>query len=203
MPPVAPVPGQMPPVAPYPYPSHSRDSSDEYIHRGSWELGFNGFVAIPHTSPGDTYGFGSGRVGYYFAHNSLVGTDFSVLASNGAQVYFPSCFYRYVQHTGNAQFFPFFGVAAGGLIGHSGGTESYFTARGEAGIKYFVASNVSFDAAYNLLYARVEGADFKESTLSMITLGFSLTSKPERSHPQQCEAAPVIKWSGEPRCASD
>jgi hypothetical protein len=68
------------------------------------------------------------------------------------------------------------------LIAHGGAsffgtgfTSSEFAAKSEVGIKYFVARNVSFDLAYNLLYAHVAGAGFKESSASLIVFGFSLT----------------------------
>jgi hypothetical protein len=44
-------------------------------------------------------GSGTSRVGYYVAHNSLIGADLSVAADSSGQLYIPSGFYRYVQHT--------------------------------------------------------------------------------------------------------
>jgi ubiquinone biosynthesis protein Coq4 len=50
-----------------------------------------------------------------------------------------------------------------------------FAAKGEVGLKAFVARNVSFEVAYNLLCAHIAHATFKESTDSMIVFGFALT----------------------------
>jgi hypothetical protein len=160
----------------------SRQLSGDYISRGDKEIGVSGTVIIPHAATGATSGFGTFRLGYYVAHNSLVGADVSVAADSSGQLYIPSGFYRYVQHTSNPRLFPFVGAAAGAVIAHGGGsffgtgfTSSEFAAKGEVGIKYFVAPNVSFDLAYNLLYAHISGAGFKDSSASLIVFGFALT----------------------------
>ena len=97
-----------------------------------------------------------------------------------------------MQHTASPRFFPFFSVSAVANIAHVGGlgritvqgesidlrrgaTEGTFVLKPEAGIKYFVARNVSFDVAYNLLYARIDGLGFKDSTASLITFGLAYT----------------------------
>lgn len=150
-------------------------ASDEYISKGNTEIGLSGTVLVPHASTSDTIGDGSVSVGYYVGRSSLVGGDFSVLASNGLQIYVPSGFYRYVQHTSAKAVFPFVGVAAGAWIAHGGGTVSEFAAKGEAGIKFFVRRNVSFDVAYNLLYFHNRNAGFSDSTASLVAIGFALT----------------------------
>jgi hypothetical protein len=174
-------PGQTPMSSPIGSPT-SPDTDNEFIERGRKDIALSGTVVVPHSATSLTSGFGSFRLGYYVARNSLVGVDVSVAASNDAQLYIPSGFYRYLQHTRNPRFFPFVGAAAGGLIAHgssslfgTGITDSVFATRAEAGIKYFVAQNVSFDTAYNLLYAHIGGAGFKDSSASLLVFGFSLT----------------------------
>lgn len=152
-------------------------TSDEYIHKGSKEIGLFGTVFIPHIDTSQTSGFASTSVGYYIARSSVIGVDFDVQAQNGLQIYVPLGFYRFVAHTANPRLFPFVGAAAGGAIEHASGlgTAKQFAAVGEAGIKYFVARHASFDIAYNLLYVHVSGATFKQSTESLSVFGFSLT----------------------------
>lgn len=161
---------------------------NEYIHRGSREVGVSGTVIIPHAYPAASIGVIDTDFGYYIARHSLVGAQALVLATSAAQAYVLMGRYRYLQHTGNPRLYPFVGVSAGAAIGHSGGsitingdrydlsgTQSQFLTRAEAGIKYFVADHVSFETAYNLLYARVADVDFKDSSASMITFGLAFT----------------------------
>lgn len=179
-----------PPASPFPptqglaTPSRApRDSAGtDFIHRGSKDVSLFGTVVIPHYATGSTTGIATFRVGYYIGRSSMIGGDLTVLADSGGQLYVPGGFYRFVAHTGNPRFFPFVGAEAGAIIAHAGGagvfrgsTDSRFAAKGEAGIKYFVARNVAFEGAYNLLWAHISGLGFSDSSVSAIVFGFSYT----------------------------
>lgn len=168
--------------SPFPQPKQrSAGAVGDYIAKGYKEVNIFGTVIIPHASASDATGAASGRFGYYIARNSLVGVDFTVLATNGYQFYMPGGFYRYVQHTANPRFLPFFGGEAGAAVQHlnagffGSATSSVFAAKAEAGIKYFLAQHISFELAYNLIYLRVSGGDFKDSTESLVGFGFAYT----------------------------
>ena len=137
--------------------------SDPYIDRGKIELGFSGNVTIPHSNAGATSGNLQVDGGYYVSRHSLIGGEVGISGSSGAQTYALAGHYRYLFHTHNPKLFPFLGGSPGLGIAHlsSGNplvgpqrsvTNTRFTFRGEAGLKYFVARNVSVEAAYNLHY---------------------------------------------------
>jgi hypothetical protein len=54
-------------------------------------------------------------------------------------------------------------------------TSTHFTLRGEAGLKYFVARNVSVEAAYNLYYVHSANASFANSSVSRLVFGLAFT----------------------------
>lgn len=157
-------------------PAKTRHESDEYIHRGSKEVGFSGSGFVDHADTSVAFGVGAARFGAYVSRSVEIGGDFTFAGSSDAQLFLPTGFVRYVIHTANPRVFPFVGAEAGELIAHDNyGTGHAFGAKGEVGIKYFVSHNVSVDTAYNLLYMYLQGGGFKDSTASMLSVGFSFT----------------------------
>ena len=140
---------------------------------GDKEVNAAGTIAIPHSSPSDTFALFNLRLGYYPNGNNLVGVDTTTFLHKDAKAVLLSGFYRYLISTANPKVFPFLGFSAGTIIVSTGDTDSRFSARGEFGIRYFVSQKVAFDTAYNLIYVREAGAGFKDSTASVITFGFS------------------------------
>jgi opacity protein-like surface antigen len=91
--------------------------------------------------------------------------------------------YRYLFRTRNPKLFPFVGASPGFGIAHTSSgniqfgsaTNTRFTFRGEAGLKCFVARNVSVEAAYNLHYVRnTDFGSFAGSSASASALVFGL-----------------------------
>jgi hypothetical protein len=77
--------------------------------------------------------------------------------------------------SGRNRIIPFAGAAAGSNILHSSGfgTQGNFAAIGEGGLRIFLAKHVAIEVGYQLVYVKVDGAGFKDSSLSQLSLGFA------------------------------
>lgn len=150
-------------------------TSTTFQHKGSKEIGLQFTGNIPHAAPSLWTGFAELHSGYFVSRGSVVGVDLLGIFDRDAQDIYLSGYYRYYFHTGNPKFFPFFGGSGGGNIFHIRGTSTAtnFVARGEAGVRYFVAKHVALDVGYNLVYIHVRGLGFKDSSTSQIGVGFS------------------------------
>src|SRR4051812_41043061 len=168
--------------------AQSQPVSDAYIDRGKIELGFSGNVTIPHSNPGSTSGNLQVGGGYYVTRSSLLGAEIGVSGSSGSQAYAFAGHYRYLFHTHNPKLFPFVGGSPGFGIGHNSAVSSpsgqvpsvtyeRFTFRGEAGLKCFVARNVSVEAAYNLHYVRNVNTSYAgtSASASALVIGLAFT----------------------------
>lgn len=147
-----------------------------YIARGMTDLALSAWLSTPHSGPGSTSGQISIAAGRYVSGNSLVGGAFQVGAGSGAQTYALSAHYRFLFHTRSPKVFPFFGVTPGLYITHSGNsTNTPFTFVGEAGVKCFIARNVSLEPAYRIGYAQAVGSTSPSSTSSSFSVGLAFT----------------------------
>ncbi|MEO8597616.1 MAG: outer membrane beta-barrel protein [Candidatus Solibacter sp.] len=149
-----------------------------YIERGKIELGFSGNVTVPHSNPGSTSGSLQVGAGYYISRSSLLGAEIGITGASAGQSYALAAHYRYLFSTRNPKLFPFIGASPGLGIAHGfqfDGTYTRFTLRGEAGLKCFVARNVSVEAAYNLHYVHSISEPPASGSSSALVFGLAFT----------------------------
>ena len=150
-------------------------ATDEYQGRGMWDVGFQGSVSIPHASASAYVGFAEGSVGYFVARKSEVGFAASGVLIQGYKDVVLGGFYRQYLVSGEKRVIPYVGAAAGGDIVHfsGSGTNGNFAAIGQGGLRMFVTKHVAVDVGYNLVYVRINGLGFKDSSLSQVSVGFA------------------------------
>ena len=161
-------------------PAHS--AAKPYVARGMTDLALSAFLNIPHSGLGSTSGQISIAAGRYVCGNSLVGGAFLVSAGSGPpgsgyQTYSLSAHYRFLFHTRNPKVFPFLGVTPGLYITHAWSyTGTPFTITGEAGVKCFIARNVSLEPAYRIGYIQAASLTLgPSSTVSSFNVGLAFT----------------------------
>lgn len=146
----------------------------EYIAGGMWELGFEGSLFVPHAHAADVFGLVGLRAGRFVTDGNEVGVDTTLFLHRRVQDIYLAGFYRYNFHTANPRLFPFLGAGAGVNVFVGGGeAASNFLARGEFGLKYFLAQKVAFELAYNLVYVDTKKRGFKDSSSSVVTVGLA------------------------------
>jgi hypothetical protein len=146
----------------------------DYIVGGMWELGFEGTVFVPHAQAADAFGLVGLRAGRFVTDGNEIGLETTLFLHRRVQDIYLAGFYRYNFHTANPKLFPFLGAGAGVNVFVGGGeAASHFLARGEFGLKYFLAQKVAFELAYNLIYVGAERRGFKDSSSSVVTVGLS------------------------------
>jgi hypothetical protein len=152
-----------------------RDPSDEYQGRGMWDVNFQGSVSIPHASASAYNGFAEGSAGYFVASKSEIGFAASGIFLQPLKDIVLGGYYRQYLRSGRNRVIPFVGAAAGSSIIHvSGfGTQGNFAAIGETGLRMFLAKHVAVEVGYKLVYVHVDGAGFKDSSLSQVSFGFA------------------------------
>jgi hypothetical protein len=150
-------------------------ATDEYQGRGVWDVGFQGSVSIPHASASAYVGFAEGSVGYFVARKSEVGFAASGVFIQGYKDVVLGGFYRQYLVSGEKRVIPYVGAAAGADIVHYSvsGTNGNFAAIGQGGLRMFVTKHVALDVGYNLVYVRINGLGFKDSSLSQVSVGFA------------------------------
>jgi len=168
---------------PAPRPTRSPDQAgnrrisnpdDEYQGRGMWDLDLSGFAIIPHTTPSNTVGLVEAETGYFVSRGWLIGGGITGVFNRDTQDVFLDGGARYFFKTGNPRLLPYLGASAGvNILNISGFSDSRFLAQGGGGIRCFVARHVAIDIGYTLEYVHIQGASFKESTYSAITVGFA------------------------------
>jgi hypothetical protein len=152
------------------------------------ELALSGQLNIPQTGLGGGTILNIGAaVGRYVAQSSLVGVTLGVVAAwqpGGAnsQQEALSGHYRYLFHTHNPKVFPFLGFVPGVNFQHSAmpsNTSTFFRLTAEAGVKCFIARNVSLEPAYNFVYVGSYQAlgtlSVPSSTESLLDIGLAFT----------------------------
>lgn len=134
-----------------------------YIGPGKMDLALSGQLDVPQT--GGAFLNISAAAGRYVSQSSLVGVGvgFSAVWQPGgsnSQGFQLTGHYRYLFHTHNPKIFPFVGVAPGVSFEHistgpapnSPQSPTIFHLVGEAGVKCFIARNVSLEPAYDFVY---------------------------------------------------
>ncbi|HUP03824.1 MAG TPA: hypothetical protein VMU19_07545 [Bryobacteraceae bacterium] len=140
------------------------------------DLGLSGDLQFPHTGGSTNFNI-SGAVGRYVSHSSLVGVGVGVFAGWGPQPiqeFQLSGRYRYLFHTRNPKIFPFLEAGPGVDVTHGGGTSTMYMVRGEAGVKCFIARNVSLEPAYNFVYIGSHQT-VPSASVSALTIGLAFT----------------------------
>ena len=152
---------------------------EPYIRRGYYDLAFSGGLARYHYNGGSTSGSVSADLGYYVSNRILMGAGLGFSASSGMWAPSGGVHFRYLIPTRNPRAFIFFGAAPEGrylhrwLYGSSSTSQLLLTS--EAGLKYFVARNVSVETAYNLAYIHQYGQFAYDQWTSMIVTGLAFT----------------------------
>jgi hypothetical protein len=145
-----------------------------YLSRGMTEIAAAGTLFVPHHSASDLFGVIDLGVGRLITDGNEVGVETVLFLQSGVQDVFLSGAYRYHFSTKGRRLFPFVGASAGvNILSDRGSSWSNFLARGELGVRYFLAQHVTMNIAYNLFYVRVAGGTFKDSTMSVGTVGLS------------------------------
>jgi hypothetical protein len=149
--------------------------SDAYLHAGTNETSLSGSVSVPHASASATNGQ------FTFGYQRYITPWFSVGPSAGGS--FIGSALNEFNFLGVAQFSPKMaertylvaGIGAGvNRVEQFGESDMGFLSGAFVGPRVFVSRNVAFDIRYVLLYRRFEGAAFKDSSSSGVTLGFSV-----------------------------
>lgn len=151
------------------------NSPDEVFQDGGMlDLNFQGSVLIPHAGSSTT-GFISANLGYFLSRGNEIGLGVSGLFVPGGREVILGGFYRYYFPTGNARILPFVGIGAGGDLVHTTlfGNDNHFAALAQAGLRTFVTKHVAIEAGYTLVYVRVKGVPFQDSSASQIAVGFA------------------------------
>ncbi len=148
---------------------------ETYLGAGMWDLGLEGMVLVPHASAADVEGDVSVEVGRMITDGNEVGVSLALLLQRNAQDVYLSGHYRYNFGSATSRVRPFLGAGAGvNVLNISNvATASNFLAVGESGVRCFVSRNVSFNLGYNLIYVRIAGLGFKDSSMSLVSAGFS------------------------------
>ena len=156
-------------------PAQTQSTSDSYQGRGMWDIGLSATAFIPHASPSDAFGLVNAEVGYFVTRGSLLSGAISAFFTGGAQDYFMVGSYRYFFGKGTSRILPYVGGGAGGNVAHAGGlgTAGNFLAQGGGGLRFFLAQHVAIDVGYNLDYIHVSGVGFKDSSYSVVSIGFA------------------------------
>ncbi len=155
---------------------------EPYIKRGYYDLAFSGGLARYHYNGGSTSGSVSADLGYYVSSRILMGAGIGFSASSASPgMWAPSgrVHFRYLIPTRNPRAFIFFGAEPEGRYLHrqlyGSSSTSQFLLTSEAGLKYFVARNVSVETAYNLAYIHQYGLFDYDQWTSMIVTGLAFT----------------------------
>ncbi len=155
--------------------------------KGSSDVGLNGAVLIPHTSPGDTIGLVDLTYGYYFRAHDLAGLNTVTIFSKNVQDVYVLGRYRHLFSTGNSKIFPF--VGGGGGINVFSSTVSSVRHWGlgsaEAGLKFFTSRRTAFEVTYDLAYVNVKNGSFSQNSVSAVTFGFTYGFGGKRSETEQ------------------
>lgn len=170
----SPAPGQ-PAVVGVSAPPPTPPLGDVYQTAGMWNIGLSAAAFIPHYDPSQTFGLVSLETGYFVTRGSLIGADISAFFDGGSQDIFLAGKYRYFFGKATNKILPYLGGGAGGNIAHASGfgTAGNFLAEGGAGVRVFLAPHVAIDIGYSLEYVHVSGLGFKDSSFSLVTIGFA------------------------------
>lgn len=151
--------------------------------QGDTELGLNGSITIPHSSPSDTTGIVDVAYGYYFRQNDLIAGDATVLINKNSFGFGLLPHYRHLFPTGNPKVYPFLGIKPGififhikGSEGFSGSTDVAFLGEAEAGVRFYLSQRSALDVAYNFDYQSSSfggGNSFADKSQSVILVGFT------------------------------
>lgn len=155
--------------------SPSPSVTDVYQGRGMKDVGLAATAFVPHSSPSDAFGLVALESGYFVTRGSLVGADIDAFFDQSGQDVFITGEYRYFFGKQTNKILPYLGGGAGGNVYHiSGeGSSGNLLAEGGGGVRIFVARHVAIDIGYSLYYIHMSGVGFKDSSFSVVSVGFA------------------------------